>query len=166
KKKIDLLVECIKYHLDDDVCLRKSLLEIASIAASNSFVKDYIRVNGTLKFIMNIFTSNDSVHIKEATMFCLACAIDQNVCSQKSMTTTFIFENLSGILLCDINRSGLLHTAAYLISCITNNNKVSNLSIISYFGLSLTNKTHVTQIKFDCNFNETSNSPSYLLKSI
>ncbi|XP_014771617.1 telomere repeats-binding bouquet formation protein 1 [Octopus bimaculoides] len=122
KKKVQLMVECIKYHLDDEECLRKSLLSIASLSATNTFVQDYLRENGCLKFILNIFTSNSNSQIKEATMFCLACAIDQNVASQKFMTTSIVFEHLSKILSSDIHANNLHHTATYFISCITNNN--------------------------------------------
>ncbi|CAI9725847.1 repeats-binding bouquet formation 1 isoform X3 [Octopus vulgaris] len=127
KKKVQLMVECIKYHLDDEECLRKSLLAVASLSATNTFVQDYLRENGCLKFILNIFTSNSSSQIKEATMFCLACAIDQNVSSQKFMTTSFVFEHLSKILSYDIHTNNLHHTATYFISCITNNNSYGQM---------------------------------------
>lgn len=43
EQKVQLMVDCMKYHLDDVECLKKSLLSIASLCSSHSKSKIYMQ---------------------------------------------------------------------------------------------------------------------------
>ncbi|KAL3841434.1 hypothetical protein ACJMK2_019584 [Sinanodonta woodiana] len=132
KTDINLLVDCLKFQIDNPDALKQALITLSSILSSYSEIKDYFRESQSLQYVFDLLTTTKYGDVREATLFCLASAVESNVFSQKLLTSASTFTFLHSLLSATNSSVRLKQTAAYLILClVSNNGHGQNLARIS-----------------------------------
>ncbi|CAK7318909.1 Telomere repeats-binding bouquet formation protein 1 [Vulpes lagopus] len=135
KTDLNLLLECLKYQMDNPFSQKEALVTIHSICQQNSNAGVYFREIGGLMFIKNLAKSSEHSMVKEAALYTLGAVAEQSghtlcVCVNNP-------QNDENQMLCC---SLFPHANDWLINCI----KPEVIRpICSFIGLTLANNTYV-----------------------
>lgn len=78
KTDLNLLLECLKYQMDNPASQKEALVTIYSICQHNSDASDYFREIGGLIFVNDLAKSSVHCIVKEAALFTLAVVMESS----------------------------------------------------------------------------------------
>ncbi|XP_063411356.1 putative leucine-rich repeat-containing protein DDB_G0290503 [Mytilus trossulus] len=124
KTDVRLLLECLKCQVDNPSAMKQAFRTLANIFNNigTDEIKDYFRDLGGLDFITTFNKTVTNVEVKEAAIFCLGCAVENNIYSQKELTTIAQFMNLHKTLSDEKSTMRLKHASSYLLLTLVSNN--------------------------------------------
>nr|XP_003471985.1 telomere repeats-binding bouquet formation protein 1 [Cavia porcellus] len=123
KTDLNLLLECLKYQMDNALSQKEALVTIYSICQQNSDASIYFREIGGLMFIKNLAKSSEHSMVKEAALFTLGAIAEKNVYCQQSLCTSELFEELTLLLSNDDSNTNLKRMSVYVILVLVSNNR-------------------------------------------
>ncbi|XP_069860968.1 telomere repeats-binding bouquet formation protein 1-like isoform X1 [Dipodomys merriami] len=123
KTDLDLLLECLKYQMDNSISQKEALVTIHSICQQNSDAGVYFREIGGLIFVKNLAKSSEHSMVKEAALFTLGALAEENVYSQQTLCTSDLFEDLILFLSNDDSNTNLKRMSVYVILVLVSNNR-------------------------------------------
>ncbi|XP_021112589.1 telomere repeats-binding bouquet formation protein 1 isoform X2 [Heterocephalus glaber] len=123
KTDLNLLLECLKYQMDNALSQKEALVTIYSICQQNSDASVYFREIGGLMFIKNLAKSSRHSMVKEAALFTLGAVAEKNVYCQQSLCTSELFEELTFFLSNDDSNTNLKRMSVYVILVLVSNNR-------------------------------------------
>ncbi|CAG2210186.1 Telomere repeats-binding bouquet formation protein 1 [Mytilus edulis] len=126
KTDVRLLLECLKCQVDNPSAMKQAFRTLANIFNNigTDEIKDYFRDLGGLDFITTFNKTVTNVEVKEAAIFCLGCAVENNIYSQKELTTIAQFMNLHKTLSDEKSTTRLKHASSYLLLTLVSNNSL------------------------------------------
>ncbi|XP_069037365.1 telomere repeats-binding bouquet formation protein 1 isoform X3 [Lepisosteus oculatus] len=142
KTDINLLIECLKYQMDDPHSQKQVLVTIHSICQQNGGIVDYVREIGGVMFVYKLFKSVQNSEVKEAALFALGGFAEKNdgsvclllfavFCQQELCNSEFLAELAQS--LSQDSSLNLRRVAVYMISVLVSNNK-SGQSLVKTTG--------------------------------
>ncbi|XP_032983917.1 telomere repeats-binding bouquet formation protein 1 [Rhinolophus ferrumequinum] len=123
KTDLNLLLECLKYQMDNPLSQKEALVTIHSICQQNSDAGVYFREIGGLMFVQNLAKSSEHSMVKEAALYTLGTVAEQDVYCQQTLCTSELFEDLILFLSNDSN-TNLKRMSVYVILVLVSNNRV------------------------------------------
>ncbi|XP_004690555.1 PREDICTED: telomere repeats-binding bouquet formation protein 1 [Condylura cristata] len=123
KTDLNLLLECLKYQMDNPFSQKEALVTIHSICQQNSNAGIYFREIGGLMFINNLAKSSEHSMVKEAALYTLGTIAEQNVYCQQNLCTSELFEDLIGFLSNNDSSTNLKRMTVYVILVLVSNNR-------------------------------------------
>ncbi|XP_073736097.1 telomere repeats-binding bouquet formation protein 1 isoform X2 [Callorhinus ursinus] len=88
KTDLNLLLECLKYQMDNPFSQKEALVTIHSICQQNSNAGVYFREIGGLMFVKNLAKSSEHSMVKEAALYTLGAVAEQNGTGQTLVRET------------------------------------------------------------------------------
>ncbi|XP_076988770.1 telomere repeats-binding bouquet formation protein 1 isoform X3 [Tamandua tetradactyla] len=165
KTDLNLLLECLKYQMDNPFSQKEALVTIHSICQQNSNASIYFREIGGLMFIKNLAKSSEHSMVKEASLYTLGAVAEQNVFCQQTLCTSELFEDLHWFLSNDSNIN-LKRMSVYVILVLVSNNKVGQMLVRETGCITVLSELFTTVLsKAELNLSDKSVSPSYQLWS-
>ncbi|XP_011787533.1 PREDICTED: telomere repeats-binding bouquet formation protein 1 [Colobus angolensis palliatus] len=122
KTDLNLLLECLKYQMDNAVSQKEALVTIHSICQQNSNASVYFREIGGLMFVKNLAKSSEHSMVKEAALYTLGAIAEKNVYCQQTLCTSELLEDLTWFLSNDSNIN-LKRMSVYVILVLVSNNR-------------------------------------------
>ncbi|PNI63439.1 TERB1 isoform 2 [Pan troglodytes] len=122
KTDLNLLLECLKYQMDNAFSQKEALVTIHSICQQNSNASVYFREIGGLMFVKNLAKSSEHSMVKEAALYTLGAIAEKNVYCQQTLCTSELFEDLTWFLSNDSNIN-LKRMSVYVILVLVSNNR-------------------------------------------
>ncbi|XP_041365665.1 putative uncharacterized protein DDB_G0282133 isoform X2 [Gigantopelta aegis] len=119
---VEILLECVKCQLSQPDSLKSSLGTLASVLTANDAAKESFRDLGGLKYVLNLILQTKHLSVKQSGMFCLACAVEKSVFSQKSLSQQSTFVFIHKILSDASSSSRIKQTSVFFLLCIVANN--------------------------------------------
>ncbi|XP_047648590.1 telomere repeats-binding bouquet formation protein 1 isoform X2 [Phacochoerus africanus] len=95
KTDLNLLLECLKYQMDNAFSQKEALVTIHSICQQNSNACVYFREIGGLTFVKNLAKSSEHSMVKEAALYILGAVAEQNGTGQTLVRETGCISVLS-----------------------------------------------------------------------
>uniref|UniRef100_A0A8D1XQY5 Telomere repeats-binding bouquet formation protein 1 n=1 Tax=Sus scrofa TaxID=9823 RepID=A0A8D1XQY5_PIG len=95
KTDLNLLLECLKYQMDNAFSQKEALVTIHSICQQNSNAGVYFREIGGLTFVKNLAKSSEHSMVKEAALYILGAVAEQNGTGQTLVRETGCISVLS-----------------------------------------------------------------------
>ncbi|XP_042776117.1 telomere repeats-binding bouquet formation protein 1 isoform X5 [Panthera leo] len=123
KTDLNLLLECLKYQMDNPFSQKEALVTIHSICQQNSNAGVYFREIGGLMFIRNLAKSSEHSMVKEAALYTLGAVAEQNVYCQQTLCTSELFEDLTWFLSNNDSNTNLKRMSVYVILVLVSNNR-------------------------------------------
>ncbi|XP_042825947.1 telomere repeats-binding bouquet formation protein 1 isoform X5 [Panthera tigris] len=123
KTDLNLLLECLKYQMDNPFSQKEALVTIHSICQQNSNAGVYFREIGGLMFIRNLAKSSEHSMVKEAALYTLGAVAEQNVFCQQTLCTSELFEDLTWFLSNNDSNTNLKRMSVYVILVLVSNNR-------------------------------------------
>ncbi|XP_075796170.1 telomere repeats-binding bouquet formation protein 1 isoform X7 [Pelodiscus sinensis] len=123
KTDLNLLLECLKYQMDNPASQKEALVTIYSICQHNSDASDYFREIGGLIFVNDLAKSSVHCIVKEAALFTLAVVMESSVYCQQTLCTSELFEDLIFFLTNKDSSVNLKRMSIYVILVLVSNNK-------------------------------------------
>ncbi|XP_032182503.1 telomere repeats-binding bouquet formation protein 1 isoform X6 [Mustela erminea] len=123
KTDLNLLLECLKYQMDNPFSQKEALVTIFSICQQNSNAGVYFREIGGLMFVKNLAKSSKHSMVKEAALYTLGAVAEQNVYCQQTLCTSELFEDLTWFLSNDDSNTNLKRMSVYVILVLVSNNR-------------------------------------------
>ncbi|KAI5762751.1 TERB1 [Gulo gulo luscus] len=123
KTDLNLLLECLKYQMDNPFSQKEALITIYSICQQNSNAGVYFREIGGLMFVKNLAKSSKHSMVKEAALYTLGAVAEQNVYCQQTLCTSELFEDLTWFLSNDDSNTNLKRMSVYVILVLVSNNR-------------------------------------------
>ncbi|XP_019509168.1 PREDICTED: telomere repeats-binding bouquet formation protein 1 [Hipposideros armiger] len=123
KTDLNLLLECLKYQMDNPLSQKEALVTIHSICQQNSNASVYFQEVGGLMFVQNLAKSSEHSMVKEAALYTLGTVAEQNVYCQQTLCTSELFEDLILFLSNDSN-TNLKRMSVYVILVLVSNNRI------------------------------------------
>ncbi|XP_053762500.1 telomere repeats-binding bouquet formation protein 1 [Panthera pardus] len=123
KTDLNLLLECLKYQMDNPFSQKEVLVTIHSICQQNSNAGVYFREIGGLMFIRNLAKSSEHSMVKEAALYTLGAVAEQNVFCQQTLCTSELFEDLTWFLSNNDSNTNLKRMSVYVILVLVSNNR-------------------------------------------
>ncbi|XP_048211371.1 telomere repeats-binding bouquet formation protein 1 isoform X2 [Perognathus longimembris pacificus] len=123
KTDLNLLLECLKYQMDNSASQKEALVTIHSICQQNSDAGVYFREIGGLIFVKNLAKSSEHSMVKEAALFTLGSLAEENVYSQQTLCTSDLFEDLVLFVSNDDSSTNLKRMSVYVILVLVSNNR-------------------------------------------
>ncbi|XP_034880937.1 telomere repeats-binding bouquet formation protein 1 [Mirounga leonina] len=123
KTDLNLLLECLKYQMDNPFSQKEALVTIHSVCQQNSNAGVYFREIGGLMFVKNLAKSSEHSMVKEAALYTLGAVAEQNVYCQQSLCTSELFEDLTWFLSNDDSNTNLKRMSVYVILVLVSNNR-------------------------------------------
>ncbi|XP_045842841.1 telomere repeats-binding bouquet formation protein 1 isoform X2 [Meles meles] len=123
KTDLNLLLECLKYQMDNPFSQKEALVTIFSICQQNSNASVYFREIGGLMFVKNLAKSSKHSMVKEAALYTLGAVAEQNVYCQQTLCTSELFEDLTWFLSNDDSNTNLKRMSVYVILVLVSNNR-------------------------------------------
>ncbi|XP_078525366.1 telomere repeats-binding bouquet formation protein 1 isoform X2 [Lissotriton helveticus] len=123
KTDLNLLLECLKYQMDNPDSQKEVLVTIYSVCQQNSDASDYFREIGGLMLISNLAKSSAYSIVKEAALFTLGALAESNVYCQQILCTSDLF---SEVILASSNKDSSLNLkrmSVYVMLVLISNNK-------------------------------------------
>ncbi|XP_033074593.1 telomere repeats-binding bouquet formation protein 1 isoform X6 [Trachypithecus francoisi] len=155
KTDLNLLLECLKYQMDNAFSQKEALVTIHSICQQNSNASVYFREIGGLMFVKNLAKSSEHSMVKEAALYTLGAIAEKNVYCQQTLCTSELLEDLTWFLSNDSNIN-LKRMSVYVILVLVSNNRTGQTlvretgcitvlsrlfrTVISKYDLDLSNK--------------------------
>ncbi|XP_058297059.1 telomere repeats-binding bouquet formation protein 1 isoform X3 [Hylobates moloch] len=88
KTDLNLLLECLKYQMDNAFSQKEALVTIHSICQQNSNASVYFREIGGLMFVKNLAKSSEHSMVKEAALYTLGAIAEKNGTGQTLVRET------------------------------------------------------------------------------
>uniref|UniRef100_A0A452QFF1 Telomere repeat binding bouquet formation protein 1 n=1 Tax=Ursus americanus TaxID=9643 RepID=A0A452QFF1_URSAM len=123
KTDLNLLLECLKYQMDNPFSQKEALVTIHSICQQNSNAGVYFREIGGLMFVKNLAKASEHSMVKEAALYTLGAVAEQNVYCQQTLCTSELFEDLTWFLSNDDSNTNLKRMSVYVILVLVSNNR-------------------------------------------
>ncbi|KAK7806292.1 hypothetical protein U0070_000314, partial [Myodes glareolus] len=166
KTDLNLLLECLKYHMGNPLSQKEVLITIHSICKQNSDAGVYFREIGGLMFVESLAKSSEHSMVKEAALYTLGSIAEENVYCQQTLCTSELFQDLILLLSNDDSNINLKRMSIYVLLVLVSNNNENQMlccslfpyvnewlvncmkpevirPICSFIGLTLANNTHV-----------------------
>ncbi|KAG8521733.1 Telomere repeats-binding bouquet formation protein 1 [Galemys pyrenaicus] len=137
KTDLNLLLECLKYQMDNPFSQKEALVTIHSVCQQNSNAGIYFREIGGLMFIKNLAKSSEHSMVKEAALYTLGAIAEQNVYCQQTLCTSELFEDLIGFLSNNDSSTNLKRMTVYVILVLVSNNPQVQKYFVSVGGLDI-----------------------------
>ncbi|XP_004431744.1 PREDICTED: telomere repeats-binding bouquet formation protein 1 [Ceratotherium simum simum] len=123
KTDLNLLLECLKYQMDNPFSQKDALVTIHSICQQNSNAAVYFRDIGGLIFVKNLAKSSEHSMVKEAALYTLGTVAEQNVYCQQTLCTSELFDDLTWFLSNNDSNTNLKRMSVYVILVLVSNNR-------------------------------------------
>ncbi|CAK6436662.1 unnamed protein product [Pipistrellus nathusii] len=123
KTDLNLLLECLKYQMDNPLSQKEALVTIHSICQQNSDAGVYFREIGGLMFVKNLARSSAHSMVKEAALYTLGTVAEKNVYCQQTLCTSELFEDLIWFLSNNDSNTNLKRMSVYVILVLVSNNR-------------------------------------------
>ncbi|KAM8945919.1 telomere repeats-binding bouquet formation protein 1 [Pelodytes ibericus] len=123
KTDLNLLLECLKFQMDNPESQKAALVTIYSICQDNSNACDYFQEIGGLVFVNNLAKSSTHSVVKEASLFTLGVLAENNVYCQQTVCTLELFEDVCAILSNEESLVNLKRMSVYVFLVLVSNNK-------------------------------------------
>ncbi|BFZ16230.1 hypothetical protein BsWGS_19269 [Bradybaena similaris] len=112
------LLENVKCQGNNPSALKQALLALANICSSNSASQEYVHLTGGVEALQALLLEGCCpLSAVPAALYCLACAVRQNVTSQKAVLTERMFNLIHELLSHSNSSDRLLQSAAFLLAC-------------------------------------------------
>ncbi|XP_040185600.1 telomere repeats-binding bouquet formation protein 1 isoform X2 [Rana temporaria] len=129
KTDLKLLLECLKFQMDNPELQKETLVAIRSICQNNSEVCDYFREIGGLLFIVSLAKCVAHPTLKEITFYTLGVLAESNVFCQQTLCTAEMFEDVSVVLSEERSSVSLKRTSVFLLLVLISNNKAGQVLV-------------------------------------
>ncbi|XP_076427723.1 telomere repeats-binding bouquet formation protein 1 isoform X5 [Peromyscus maniculatus bairdii] len=123
KTDLNLLLECLKYHMGNPLSQKEVLITIHSVCQQNSDAGVYFREIGGLMFIKNLAKSSEHSLVKEAALYTLGSIAEENVYCQQTLCTSELFQDLILLLSNDDSNTNLKRMSIYVLLVLVSNNR-------------------------------------------
>ncbi|XP_074142639.1 telomere repeats-binding bouquet formation protein 1 isoform X2 [Sminthopsis crassicaudata] len=123
KTDLNLLLECLKYQMDNPSSQKEALVTIYSVCQQNSDASIYFREIGGLMFVKNLAKSSIHNLVKEAALFTLGAIAECNVYCQQTLCTSEFFEDIIWFLSKYESNINLKRMSVYVILVLVSNNR-------------------------------------------
>ncbi|XP_054435055.1 telomere repeats-binding bouquet formation protein 1 [Pteronotus mesoamericanus] len=123
KTDLNLLLECLKYQMDNPFSQKEALVTIHSICQQNSNAGLYFREIGGLVFVKDLAKSSEHSMVKEAALYTLGTIGEKNVYCQQTLCTSELFEDLIWFLSNNDSNTNLKRMSVYVILVLVSNNR-------------------------------------------
>ncbi|CAG5119930.1 unnamed protein product, partial [Candidula unifasciata] len=111
------LLENVKCQGNNPSGLKQALRALANIFNSESASKEYFYVTGGVEELQKLLLEGDCpLTVVPAALYCLACAVRQNVTSQNAVLTERMFSLIHELLSHGDSSDRLLQSAAFLLA--------------------------------------------------
>ncbi|XP_076450202.1 uncharacterized protein LOC143286507 [Babylonia areolata] len=122
---VDILLECLKCQTTDFQAVKRNLQALASVFNSDGDSKEYFRRVGGLHLVRKLLSADDLPdYVLQAAVFCLACAVENDVFCQNTLTKREMFEYLHKVLSENTGDRKWLQAAVFLIINLVASNSV------------------------------------------
>ncbi|KAG5200515.1 hypothetical protein JEQ12_005049 [Ovis aries] len=166
KTDLNLLLECLKYQMDNAFSQKEALVTIHSICQQNSNAGLYFREIGGLMFVKNLAKSSEHSMVKEAALYTLGAVAEQNVYCQQTLCTSELFEDLIWFLSNSDSNTNLKRMSVYVILVLVSNNRTGQTLVRETGCISVLSQLFKTVLsKYELNLSDESASQSYQLWS-
>ncbi|XP_044515369.1 telomere repeats-binding bouquet formation protein 1 [Gracilinanus agilis] len=123
KTDLNLLLECLKYQMDNPSSQKEALVTIYSVCQQNSDASIYFREIGGLMFVKNLAKSSIHSMVKEAALFTLGAIAECNVYCQQTLCTSEFFEDIIWFLSKYESNINLKRMSIYVMLVLVSNNR-------------------------------------------
>ncbi|XP_077840234.1 telomere repeats-binding bouquet formation protein 1 isoform X14 [Macaca mulatta] len=165
KTDLNLLLECLKYQMDNAFSQKEALVTIHSICQQNSNASVYFREIGGLMFVKNLAKSSEHSMVKEAALYTLGAIAEKNVYCQQTLCTSELFEDLTWFLSNDSNIN-LKRMSVYVILVLVSNNRTGQTLVRETGCITVLSRLFRTVIsKYELDLSDKSVFQSYQLWS-
>ncbi|XP_044787948.1 telomere repeats-binding bouquet formation protein 1 isoform X7 [Bubalus kerabau] len=166
KTDLNLLLECLKYQMDNAFSQKEALVTIHSICQQNSNAGLYFREIGGLMFVKNLAKSSEHSMVKEAALYTLGAVAEQNVYCQQTLCTSELFEDLTWFLSNSDSNTNLKRMSVYVILVLVSNNRTGQTLVRETGCISVLLQLFKTVLsKYELNLSDESAFQSYQLWS-
>ncbi|XP_050000516.1 telomere repeats-binding bouquet formation protein 1 [Alexandromys fortis] len=123
KTDLNLLLECLKYHMGNPLSQKEVLITIHSVCKQNSDAGVYFRDIGGLMFVESLAKSSEHSMVKEAALYTLGSIAEGNVYCQQTLCTSELFQDLNLLLSNDDSNTNLKRMSVYVLLVLVSNNR-------------------------------------------
>ncbi|XP_063801621.1 telomere repeats-binding bouquet formation protein 1 isoform X6 [Pseudophryne corroboree] len=130
KTDLNLLLECLKFQMDNPDSQKETLVAVRSICQNNSDLcivtgdaSDYFREIGGLIFVNNLAKSSAHTILKEASLYTLGVLAESNVYCQQTLCTLDLFEDVHAVLSNKQFAVNLKRMSVFILLVLVSNNK-------------------------------------------
>ncbi|XP_063801617.1 telomere repeats-binding bouquet formation protein 1 isoform X2 [Pseudophryne corroboree] len=123
KTDLNLLLECLKFQMDNPDSQKETLVAVRSICQNNSDASDYFREIGGLIFVNNLAKSSAHTILKEASLYTLGVLAESNVYCQQTLCTLDLFEDVHAVLSNKQFAVNLKRMSVFILLVLVSNNK-------------------------------------------
>ncbi|KAL1784013.1 telomere repeats-binding bouquet formation protein 1 isoform X1 [Sigmodon hispidus] len=123
KTDLDLLLECLKYHMGSPLSQKEVLITIHSVCKQDGDAGVYFRDIGGLMLVKNLAKSSEHSMVKEAALYTLASIAEENVYCQQTLCTSELFQDLTLLLSNDDSNTNLKRMSIYVLLVLVSNNR-------------------------------------------
>ncbi|XP_075045118.1 telomere repeats-binding bouquet formation protein 1 isoform X3 [Mixophyes fleayi] len=123
KTDLNLLLECLKFQMDNPVSQKETLATVRSICQNNSDASDYFREIGGLIFVNILAKSSTHAILKETSLYTLGVLAESNVYCQQNLCTLDLFKDVHEVLSNDQSSVNLQRMSVFLFLVLVSNNK-------------------------------------------
>uniref|UniRef100_A0A8D0PYD5 Telomere repeats-binding bouquet formation protein 1 n=1 Tax=Sus scrofa TaxID=9823 RepID=A0A8D0PYD5_PIG len=166
KTDLNLLLECLKYQMDNAFSQKEALVTIHSICQQNSNAGVYFREIGGLTFVKNLAKSSEHSMVKEAALYILGAVAEQNVYCQQTLCTSELFEDLTWFLSNSDSNTNLKRMSVYVILVLVSNNRTGQTLVRETGCISVLSQLFKTVLsKYELNLSDKNIFQNYQLWS-
>ncbi|XP_040265215.1 telomere repeats-binding bouquet formation protein 1 [Bufo bufo] len=123
KTDLNLLLECLKFQMDNPDSQKETLAAVRSICQDNNDACDYFREIGGLMFLNNLAKSSSHSMLKETCLYTLAILAENSVYCQQALGTPALFEDIHAILSDEQSSVNLKRMCVFIFLIVVSNNK-------------------------------------------
>ncbi|XP_029425845.1 telomere repeats-binding bouquet formation protein 1 isoform X5 [Nannospalax galili] len=123
KTDLNLLLECLKYQMNNPSSQKEVLVTIHSVCQLNSNAGLYFREIGGLIFVKDLAKSSEHSMVKEAALYVLGVVAEGNVYCQETLCTSEVFKDLTLLLSNDDSNTNLKRMSSYVLLVLVSNNR-------------------------------------------
>ncbi|XP_031757188.1 telomere repeats-binding bouquet formation protein 1 [Xenopus tropicalis] len=123
KTDVNLLLDCLKFQIDNPQSQKGTLAAICSICQENTIARDYFRDIGGLSFVSILAKTSPHVIVKDAALFTLGVLAESCVFCQQTLCTLETFEDICSTLLKEESSLNLKRMSLYLFMVLVSNNR-------------------------------------------
>ncbi|XP_073462082.1 telomere repeats-binding bouquet formation protein 1 [Aquarana catesbeiana] len=129
KTDLKLLLECLKYEMDNPELQKETLVAIRSICQNNSDACEYFREIGGLLFIVSLVRSSTHLTLKEISFYTLGILAESNVFCQQTLCIPELFKDVSIVLSDDRSSVSFKRISVFLLLVLVSNNKAGQVFV-------------------------------------
>ncbi|XP_077306843.1 telomere repeats-binding bouquet formation protein 1 isoform X2 [Lithobates pipiens] len=127
KTDLKLLLECLRYEMDNPEVQKETLVTIRSICQNNSDACDYFREIGGLLFIVSLVRCSAHLTLKEVSFYTLGVLAESSVFCQQTLCIPELFEDVSVVLSDDRSSVSFKRISVFLLLVLVSNNKAGQV---------------------------------------